>query len=58
MDDDRPIKTGFPVGEDLYGVSISELEERITLLGEEIIRLQAEVEKKRKERDAADQLFG
>ncbi len=51
-------KVDFVIGEDLYAVSVNELETRITLLNEEISRLEAEITKKLRERDAADKLFG
>jgi len=51
-------KYDFKLGEDLYGVSIHELESRIELLTDEISRLQAELEKKAEEKTAAEKLFG
>lgn len=45
-------------GEDLYGLSVSELDARIALYQTEITRLQAEREKKRAETDAAHAIFG
>ena len=45
-------------GEDLYGLSVSELDERITLYQSEIARLEAERIKKQVESDAAHALFG
>jgi len=45
-------------GEDLYGLSVSELDERITLYQKEISRLQSEREKKQAESDAAHAIFG
>lgn len=50
--------TDIVIGEELYGVSLGELRERITILQSEIARTQAELEKKQTERAAADQLFG
>jgi len=47
----------FQIGEDLYGVSIEELQTRISVLKTEISRLQDEFEKKKVERNAADSLF-
>jgi len=50
-DDARP-------GEDLYGLSVAELEARIALYQTEIARLEAERVKKAAERDAAHAIFG
>lgn len=47
----------FQIGEDLYGVSIEELQTRILVLETEISRLQDELIKKKSERSAADSLF-
>jgi len=56
-DDVRQSETKFEIGEDLYGVSVMELETRIIRLGEEITRLEAELTKKRRDLSAADLLF-
>jgi len=45
-------------GEDLYGLSVSELDERIALYQSEIKRLEAERVKKQVESDAAHAIFG
>jgi len=45
-------------GEDLYGLSVSELDERISLYREEIARLEVERVKKQAEADAAHAIFG
>ena len=45
-------------GEDLYGLSVDELSERIALYTAEVVRLEAELAKKTVERDAAHALFG
>ncbi len=45
-------------GEDLYGLSVSELDDRITLYQAEITRLQAERVKKQAESEAAHAIFG
>ncbi len=50
-------KIDFQVGEDLYGISIDELETRISVMEDEISRLQDELAKKKSERIAADDLF-
>lgn len=58
---DEPLKTSAPAaqpGEDLYGLSVAELSERIALYQAEILRLEAERVKKTKEQDAAHALFG
>ncbi len=47
----------FQIGEDLYGVSIEELETRILALESEIFRLQEELKHKKSERNAAESLF-
>ena len=51
-------KVDFQIGEDLYGVSIDELNTRILTLKDEITRLEGEMVKKMRERDAAENLFG
>lgn len=59
MDDNIRKNTLKPVfGEDLYGLSVKELEQRIMDYRGEIIRLEAELSKKSAERSAADALFG
>lgn len=45
-------------GEDLYGLSVAELTERISLYQAEIARLEAERVKKAKEHEAAHAVFG
>lgn len=50
-------KIEFQIGEDLYRISIDELETRISILKNEISRLQDELAKKKSERNAADELF-
>jgi len=58
--DDLPKSSESPPvpGEDLYGLSVSELDERIGLYTDEIARLQAERVKKQSETDAAHAIFG
>ena len=46
------------VREDLELYGVAELEERIEMLGAEIARCQAQIEKKKAGRQAADALFG
>lgn len=57
MDDPREKESVFSIGEDLYGVSVAELQSRIGLLNTEISRIEAELAKKQRELDAAQQLF-
>ena len=57
MDDEAKAPDGYAIGEELYGLSLHELEARITAYRAEIARLEAELAKKRGERSAADALF-
>lgn len=50
-------ETDFTIGDDLYGVSVDELSQRITVLKSEISRIEGELAKKRAERDAANSVF-
>jgi len=50
-------ETSFKIGEDLYAISVAELEGRLVVLKDEISRLEIELDKKKRERDAADSLF-
>jgi uncharacterized small protein (DUF1192 family) len=50
--------TNIVIGEDLYGISVTELENRIVLLKTEITRVEAELSKKQKDLLDAEQLFG
>ncbi len=50
-------QTDFVIGEDLYGVSVAELELRVGVLEDEISRIKAELTKKQVELSAADKLF-
>lgn len=45
-------------GEDLYGLSVSELDDRIAIYQAEIVRVKAERLKKQAESDAAHAIFG
>ncbi len=45
------------VGDDLYGVSVAELEARIEILRAEVIRTQAALTKKQRELSDAETLF-
>jgi uncharacterized small protein (DUF1192 family) len=57
-DDDRPKKKlVHEIGQDLALLSVEELRDRIALLNDEVVRLQAALEKKRASRSAADQFF-
>ncbi len=51
-------KTVFQIGEDLYGVSIQELEARIAICEAEAERIRQELAKKQAELSAADTFFG
>lgn len=57
--DDEPVKKklAHEIGQDVALVSVGELEERIGLLRAEIARLEAEVEKRRASRSAAEAVF-
>ncbi|MEM7728543.1 MAG: DUF1192 domain-containing protein [Pseudomonadota bacterium] len=60
MDDDAPRASDFEtyrIGEGLYGLSLHEIEARILAYEREIDRLKAELDKKRREKTAADRLF-
>ena len=58
MDDDvRQSETLFQIGEDLYGVSVEELNERLGVLKAEISRIEGELTKKSADLSAADLLF-
>jgi uncharacterized small protein (DUF1192 family) len=59
--DDNPPKSKLgnaAPGEDLYGLSVSELDARIILYQQEIARLEAERTKKAAESAAAHAIFG
>jgi len=57
-DDDRPRKKiTHEIGQDLYLLSVKELEERIALLNDEIARLQTAIASKQSQRGVADSLF-
>jgi uncharacterized small protein (DUF1192 family) len=57
-DDDRPKKKiTHDIGQDLSLLSVTELNERIVLMREEIARLEADIAKKQASRSAADQFF-
>jgi uncharacterized small protein (DUF1192 family) len=57
-DDDRPKKKlVHEIGQDLTLISVNEVAERVTLLKDEIARLEADMAKKRASRSVADQFF-
>jgi uncharacterized small protein (DUF1192 family) len=57
-DDDRPKrKITHEIGQDLYLLSVAELEERIALMTEEIARLKASIASKQSSRGVADSIF-
>ena len=58
FDDDRPKKpAGHELGSDLQLLSADDLQARIVLLEEEIVRLRAEIERKSAGRAAAESFF-
>ncbi|MBD8662224.1 MULTISPECIES: DUF1192 domain-containing protein [Rhizobium/Agrobacterium group] len=58
LDDDRPKKpAAHEIGADLSLLSADELQMRITILQEEIARLEAEKARKAEGRKAADSFF-
>ena len=57
-DDDRPKKKiTHEIGQDLSLLSVRELEERIALLDDEIVRLKASIASKQASRGVADTFF-
>jgi len=57
-DEDRPAKKPqIPIGDDLALLSVDELEWRIGVLRQEIMRLEAAITAKRASRSAADSVF-
>jgi uncharacterized small protein (DUF1192 family) len=57
-DDDRPKKKiVHEIGQELALISVKELQERTTLLREEIARIEADIAKKQASRNVADQFF-
>jgi len=58
QDDDRPKKKiAHEIGADLSLVSVAELHERIALLKEEVMRLEADIARKQVSKSAADAFF-
>jgi uncharacterized small protein (DUF1192 family) len=57
-DDDRPKKKiTHEIGQELALLSVKELEQRIVLLREEIVRLETSIAGKQTSRTVADQFF-
>ena len=57
-EDDRPKKKiTHEIGQDLYLLSVKELEERVALLTEEIERLRTAINSKQSSRNVADSFF-
>ena len=57
IDDDLDPKTKQPKLKDLDPMSVSELEEYITSMKSEIIRVEADIAKKKAHQDAVSSLF-
>lgn len=53
----RKLGAEFSVGDDLYGVSLDQLTERLDILRAEIIRIEAEIQKKDAEMSNAENFF-
>ena len=56
-DDVRQSETQFQIGDDLYGISVDELNTRIAVLKAEVTRIERELSKKSADLSAADLLF-
>ncbi len=57
-DEDRPKKKiVHEIGQELALLSVKELNERIALLRDEIVRLEADIQRKQASRNVADQFF-
>ncbi len=57
-EEDRPKKKiAHEIGQELALLSVKELQERIALLREEIVRLEASIASKQASRNVADQFF-
>ncbi len=58
IDDDRPRpRPAHEIGQDLSLLSVGELDERIAVLRQEIVRLEADRSRKEASRDAAASFF-
>ncbi|NNC37060.1 MAG: DUF1192 family protein [Acidimicrobiales bacterium] len=53
----RKLGAEFSVGDDLYGVSLAQLNERLDVLRAEIARIHAEIDKKGAEMSKAEDFF-
>ncbi len=53
----RNVGKTFLIGEDLYGVSVKQLQQRIEILKAELIRIDASIGKKQAELSAAEGFF-
>jgi uncharacterized small protein (DUF1192 family) len=53
----RKAGEAFKVGEDLYGISVAQLSERVEILNAEIARINVELTKKGAELSAAENFF-
>jgi len=57
-DEQTPRMTGPALGEDLYGLSVAELEDRLNALEAEAERVRKELSDKRTGMKAANEIFG
>jgi uncharacterized small protein (DUF1192 family) len=57
LDDNKSHGEDYRVGQDLYAASVEDMRAWAEALRREIIRLDAEIEKKQRERAAADSIF-
>ena len=58
FDDDRPVKkSGHEIGSELAMLSADELDRRVALLKDEIVRIEAEIRAKSSSRNVAEGLF-
>jgi len=58
IDEERPRRTGYEIGQDLSTLSIEELNERAEELRAEIARLEQARNQKTAQKSAADSVFG
>jgi len=56
-DKSAPQDGDYKVGQDLYSASVDDMQGWTVVLRREILRLEAEIEKKQQERAAADSIF-
>jgi uncharacterized small protein (DUF1192 family) len=58
LDEERQLKRPeIVIGEDLAKLSVEELDRRISVLNEEIVRYRTAIAEKQKSRDAANSVF-